>query len=232
MRHTAGVSAPSPVPSPTRGRLLVATPPLADPHFDRTVVFMLEHRPDGALGVVLNRPEPRPSPNGAPGDAAGGDPRGEAVTDIDDPGAPDADDDEITAAFDGLDHWRPLLAPPATLFRGGPVGTSSLIAIAEGRAADGSVWGSIDDRLGAIDLALDPDEAPVAIERLRIFRGYSGWGPGQLDGELAGGAWMVFDAEPGDVFTPRPHELWRLVVRRQGGRLRWIADAPDDIAAN
>src|SRR2546427_3512439 len=39
-----------------RGRLLVATPALGDPNFDRTVVLILEHTPEGALGVVLNRP--------------------------------------------------------------------------------------------------------------------------------------------------------------------------------
>ena len=39
-----------------RGRLLVATPPLVDPNFDRTVVLMLEHSDEGALGIVLNRP--------------------------------------------------------------------------------------------------------------------------------------------------------------------------------
>ncbi|MGD9572836.1 MAG: YqgE/AlgH family protein [Thermoleophilia bacterium] len=41
-----------------RGRLLVAAPALADPNFHRTVVLMLEHSPDGALGLVLNRPTP------------------------------------------------------------------------------------------------------------------------------------------------------------------------------
>lgn len=40
----------------TAGRLLVATPLLGDPNFERTVVLMLEHTGDGALGVVLNRP--------------------------------------------------------------------------------------------------------------------------------------------------------------------------------
>ena len=39
-----------------RAGLLVATPPLDDPNFDRTVIFMLEHHDDGALGVVINRP--------------------------------------------------------------------------------------------------------------------------------------------------------------------------------
>jgi putative transcriptional regulator len=39
-----------------RGRLLVATPTLYDPNFFRTVVLLLEHGEEGALGVVLNRP--------------------------------------------------------------------------------------------------------------------------------------------------------------------------------
>src|SRR3989442_5701458 len=39
-----------------RGRLLVATPPLVDPNFDRTVILLLEHGDEGALGIVLNRP--------------------------------------------------------------------------------------------------------------------------------------------------------------------------------
>ncbi len=41
---------------PTKGRLLVATPPLDDPNFDRTVIYVLEHHDEGALGVVINRP--------------------------------------------------------------------------------------------------------------------------------------------------------------------------------
>jgi len=40
----------------TKGRLLVATPPLVDPNFDRTVVLMIEHNDEGAFGLVLNRP--------------------------------------------------------------------------------------------------------------------------------------------------------------------------------
>ena len=39
-----------------RGRLLVAAPALYDPNFERTVVLVLEHGAEGALGVVLNRP--------------------------------------------------------------------------------------------------------------------------------------------------------------------------------
>ena len=43
---------------PTKGRLLLATPPLEDPNFDRTVIYVLEHHDEGALGLVLNRPSP------------------------------------------------------------------------------------------------------------------------------------------------------------------------------
>ena len=46
-----GVSSPdfSADPASCKGKLLVATPPLTDPHFDRTVVYMLEHTADGAV---------------------------------------------------------------------------------------------------------------------------------------------------------------------------------------
>ena len=40
----------------TRGMLLLATPPLDDPNFDRSVVYMMEHNAEGAVGVVLNNP--------------------------------------------------------------------------------------------------------------------------------------------------------------------------------
>ena len=48
-----------------------------------------------------------------------------------------------------------------------------------------------------------------------MFRGYAGWASGQLDSELAAGAWMVFDALRDDVFHQDPDDLWRLVLRRQ-----------------
>ena len=45
-----------PVHASLKGRLIVASPPLHDENFRRTVVLMLEHGPEGALGIVLNRP--------------------------------------------------------------------------------------------------------------------------------------------------------------------------------
>lgn len=48
------------------GKLLVAHPQLLDPNFERTVVLMLEHSTDGAVGVVLNRPSALPVSNVLP----------------------------------------------------------------------------------------------------------------------------------------------------------------------
>jgi putative transcriptional regulator len=178
-----------------KGKLLVATPPLTDPNFDRTVVYMLEHTSDGAVGVVLNRPLHEPAP-------------GE------------------------LEAWMEHMSPPATLFSGGPVDEEALIALARlSGAVDGS-WSQVAEGLGSIDLMLDPYEVAQGVLALRVFRGYSGWGTLQLEDELAEGAWMVLPAEMADVFSDQPADLWRTVLRRQGGRLAWVANAPDDLSAN
>lgn len=178
-----------------KGMLLVATPPLADPNFDRTVVYMLEHTDSGAVGVVLNRP---------------------------------LDDDPP----DVLHAWADYLVAPSTLFQGGPVELDALIAMARLQGPIEGAWSQVADGLGSIDLMLDPAEVAEGVLALRVFRGYSGWGPDQLDDELVEGAWMVFPAELSDVFTTHPDDLWRAVVRRQGGKIAWLANAPDDLSAN
>jgi putative transcriptional regulator len=191
-----------PRPGSVRGRLLVATPPLGDPNFDRTVVYVLEHTDSGAVGVVLNR--------------------------ADEPTAVLAEEFDLA----DLVAWEALLAPPARIFVGGPVGEDSLIALAEGDGQRADAWGPLTSRLGTVDLSVAPEDAADEVRRVRIFRGYAGWSPGQLEAELQVGAWMVFDAVDDDLFTDDPSGLWRTVVRRQGGRLAWIAEAPDDIALN
>lgn len=197
--------------TPTKGRLLVATPPLADPNFDRSVVYMLEHHESGALGVVLNAPTTEPI------------------------GTP-------------LDRWVDLLPHPAAIFRGGPVETDALLAVAHAPGASPSGVMSADndaddadrDRaltpvvgdLASVDLGSDPALLAGIAHRVRIFRGYAGWGPGQLEGEIDAGAWVVVDSQIDDVFTESPQTLWRGVLRRQPGRLSWLANAPDDLEYN
>ncbi len=175
--------------------LLLATPPLDDPNFDRSVIYVMEHNADGAVGLVLNRPT-------------------------------------AEGSVDGLDLWMDLTVPPTVVFNGGPVQFDALIALAELRGPREGAWSPILPDLGSVDLALDPTDVADAVGRVRVFRGYAGWSSGQLDGELSAGAWMVFAAQRDDVFSESPDELWRDVLRRQPGRVAWLANAPDDLSMN
>jgi len=180
--------------STLRGRLLVATPPLVDPNFDRTVVLMLEHGSEGALGIVLNRPSE-------------------------------------TELEDVLPEWRVLATDPSVVFAGGPVSTDSVIALARG-AVDVDGFVHVLDDIGTIDLGRDPLDLGAPLSDLRVFVGYAGWAPGQLEGELDQGAWFVVDLEHGDPFVPAPERLWRDVLRRQPGRLAMFANYPEDAGTN
>jgi putative transcriptional regulator len=77
---------------------------------------------------------------------------------------------------------------------------------------------------------VDPDE--LSASRARVFAGYSGWGPGQLEAELDEPAWIVASALPDDVFAADPDELWRDVLQRKGGMFSLIATMPYDPSRN
>ena len=93
---------------------------------------------------------------------------------------------------------------------------------------DDAVTGTDDRGRGTMSTFLvDLDTPPVLvlpeIAGLRIYAGYAGWSPGQLEGEITTGSWFVVPSESGDVFTGEPDELWRRVLRRQPEPLRWVA---------
>jgi putative transcriptional regulator len=67
---------------------------------------------------------------------------------------------------------------------------------------------------------------------VRVFAGYSGWGAGQLEGEMAMGAWLVCGAQAGDALDSDPESLWRRVLRREGGDKAIVALHPKDISGN
>ena len=178
-----------------RGRLLVATPNLSDPNFFRTVVLVIEHGDDGALGVVLNRPS------------------------------------ELEVA-EPLPAWADVAAQPPVVFVGGPVSPGSAICLARVRPANGDGWEPLVGSVGAVDLNLGPDEMTPRPEEVRVFAGYAGWGPRQLEAEIHSGGWFVVDAEPDDALFPLPDDLWSAVLRRQPGRLALFACYPPDPALN
>jgi putative transcriptional regulator len=56
-------------------------------------------------------------------------------------------------------------------------------------------------------------------ERARAVLGYAGWAPGQLENELAQGAWSTIPADPALVFAPESEAIWRAAAARVGVEL-------------
>lgn len=110
---------------------------------------------------------------------------------------------------------------PDVFFVGGPVSTEIVL----GLTRDGAGVTSVD-----LDAVTSGGTAPP--EPLRLFAGYAGWAPGQLEGELALDAWLVLDGSTDDVFTSRPESLWREVLGRQGGQVGRLAQFPDEPSLN
>ena len=86
--------------------------------------------------------------------------------------------------------------------------------------------------IGTVDLSGDPEALREAVTGIRVFAGYSGWSPGQLEEEIKTGSWFVVDALPGDAFVHRPDDLWPMVLRRQGGIMAAVAHFPPDASLN
>jgi putative transcriptional regulator len=68
--------------------------------------------------------------------------------------------------------------------------------------------------------------------QIKLFAGYAGWSPGQLEGEMKRQAWLTHPASIDLVFQAPPQELWRLILRRKGPKYRLLADSPEDPSVN
>lgn len=169
-----------------RGKLLIAAPSLFD-FFRRTVILMVEHTEEGALGVVLNRASETTV--------------GEAVPAL--------------AELAGAEE-------PVRI--GGPVETESVVILGEFEDPDSSPKLVVGD-LGVVD----PDDE-AALNRVRIYAGHSGWGPGQLESELDRDAWLVEPASPEDPF--HQGDIWSAALQRRGGEYALLATMPEDPSLN
>lgn len=133
-----------------------------------------------------------------------------------------------------FEEWRDLVDEPDVLFRGGPVGTDGALALALLHEATQVPPGfrPVVGRLGVLDLETPSELVEPFLVRLRIFAGYAGWGPGQLEDEIAEGAWYVVPSRPEDPFGVEGDGLGRAVLRRQPGELAWQSTRPVDSGLN
>ncbi len=119
-----------------------------------------------------------------------------------------------------------LVKPGELLFQGGPVQPRSPVLLAElshPELADILIFGSVGFLVGEVEADVRP-----GILRARVFAGYSGWGPGQLEQELELGSWILDPAREEDVFTDAPELLWSTVLQRKGPEYRLLSKMPFD----
>lgn len=189
-----------------RGTLLLSAPEMQDPNFMHTVVLMCQHTEDGAFGVVVNRP-------------------GEArVSEV-------------------LSEHPVASQLELTVRGGGPVGLDTLQILHRvphddllemERSLHGLDLGD-GMRLGADldEIANYAKEKGSADSIVRFVVGYSGWGAGQLDDEIATGSWLPLRATQDLVFSnDTPEAVWRAAVARLGGGGSSLAHLPPDTSWN
>ncbi len=133
---------------------------------------------------------------------------------------------------DHLPGWVEQLARPEVVFIGGPVQSETAVGLGRRASREPEGWSAVDDRVGLVDLAGAPGTVAGDLECLRVFSGYTGWGPDQLEAELETGDWVVASSLPDDGFGENPEGLWRQVLRREGGRTAIYAEFPLDPSAN
>ena len=166
---------------PFRPTLLLSMPQLQDPNFARTVVLLCDFVPEGAFGLVLNRPT-------------------------------------AMAASTMVKLEPPVVGGnDLPLCIGGPV-EPERGWILLGEAPEEEEYRTIRDGLY---LSTSPSllrhilESPSP-QRARVLAGYAGWGPGQLDEELAQSAWLMSDVELDLVFDVPTSLMWETAIRRLG----------------
>lgn len=181
------------------GYFLISDTDLRDPNFFRTVVLLTEHNEEGAFGLVVNRVSSETLGGVLPEDTLGESSAGDIPVYI---GGP-VQQEYLFVLHSGLpmEDGAGVVTRPTdgVLFQ--PVTEATVSYFAHD-------WDSI-----------DASDRPT----VRIYGGYSGWGPGQLESELQAGAWIVHRATKEIVFHPAPEKSWADAMSKKGPLYRIIA---------
>ncbi|MBM4358746.1 MAG: YqgE/AlgH family protein [Deltaproteobacteria bacterium] len=159
---------------------LIASPPLGDPNFDRTVVLVAVHNEDGALGFVVNRASRLVL--GELLELAGYE-----------RGHEDASKVWVGGPVQPQSGW--VVSDDPEITGRGVIAVGQRLRISSSRAAFDEV---------ARD-ATEPGDGGV---RRLVMLGYSGWGPGQLESEIARGAWLPTPLDERVLFDCAAEDRW------------------------
>lgn len=170
------------------GKLLIAMPNMGDPRFEKAVVFMCAHDGDHAMGIIVNK----------------------RVEDL-----------ALTQLLEQLDIEPSTQASQTPVFFGGPVQTERGLVVHTldyAVAATVAVTPNIgitatreilEDIGGPLTAQPPPDKYLLAI-------GHAGWGPGQLEQELAMNAWIHCNVDESIIFKGAETPAWNNALKKLG----------------
>ena len=118
------------------------------------------------------------------------------------------------------------------LYLGGPVQPSALSFLhSDAFLADANVMPNLS--LGhSVDSLMDIGESVSPTRKIKLFAGYAGWSPGQLEDEMKRKAWLKHPASLELVFDAAPEQLWQEILRRKGWKYKILAQSPEDLTHN
>ena len=169
-----------------QGQFLLAMPSMGDPRFLRSVVYMVAHDNEGAMGFIVNK-------------CAEGLSLGDILKDMPE-----------TVAKTGLVNLPVYVGGPVQNDRGFVLHTSDY------EKTHNTLSQELPIALTqSADVLVDAAHGRGP-EKMRLFLGYAGWGPGQIEGELQDNAWLVCDANIAEIFTSRNDDLYEKCVAAMG----------------
>ena len=136
-----------------------------------------------------------------------------------------------TAVADAVPDLLPLVSEEERVYVGGPVQESAVLVLAEFEDPEEAALLVVDD-VGFVPGDGDFDLLAGATRRVRVFAGYAGWGPGQLEAELEESSWIVESSTAPELFPEPEEDLWAHVLRDKGGVYRVVALMPEDPSVN
>ncbi len=177
---------------PAKGKFLVATDALTDPHFSQTVILLIDYSDMGATGIIINRPTKVPLV-------------------------------EMLPSVQGLKDRADIV------YYGGPVeGNRMFMLIRSSEKPDesGHVFGNV-----YVSVSKNMLEHMIGKRKtekqFRVYSGYAGWFPGQLDREVSIGSWRIVGADADSIFEKNSAGIWRELFRRSSEIHIWNYTVPD-----
>jgi putative transcriptional regulator len=173
----------------TKGKFLVASRDLLDPNFHETVVLLADYGPNGASGLVINRPSHTTLAELLPGEEA-------------------------------------LRPRNDTIYIGGPVAQDRLILLIRSAKKPAESHPVFDDVYISGSASTLRGLTSEEKANFRPYMGYTGWGPGQLESEVARGDWWVLPAEADAIFEQPSKSLWGKLIERSSGEWAFAIPGP------